>query len=239
MGRDEQEKTGIMNPKPQQLSSGDALDALLLTTTAHTTGISADGIDDQEELIGFERTPSELSLLAKTMELSCLLERQPGPRPHSCEPESCDSINGRQRARPRSGLRGEKWRPVSPDQIQGITEVLTKHKQERETRRRLGQDRFDCDLHRHACAPDDAQDPVELSVQREERPASAVVAECCVCMDCPATMCLVPCGHMCLCSECVGPVQEMAECPKCRAQIETVVRVYYGKSTCDYWIIVR
>lgn len=50
--------------------------------------------------------------------------------------------------------------------------------------------------------------------------------ECVVCMDNPKSMVIVPCGHKCLCANCVAQVQQQRVCPVCRGTIEKIVRVF-------------
>ena len=48
--------------------------------------------------------------------------------------------------------------------------------------------------------------------------------ECIVCMDKSRQFACVPCGHRCLCFDCVNQIND--KCPICRAEIESTVRVY-------------
>lgn len=48
--------------------------------------------------------------------------------------------------------------------------------------------------------------------------------ECIVCMDCSIEFACVPCGHLCLCSECASQIND--HCPLCRNNIESVLRIY-------------
>jgi hypothetical protein len=64
----------------------------------------------------------------------------------------------------------------------------------------------------------------------EQRPATEGTqgeVECSVCMDGPASHLLLPCGHQCLCGDCVGLV---SLCPICRASIQKRVNVRSGQS---------
>jgi len=44
-----------------------------------------------------------------------------------------------------------------------------------------------------------------------------------VCMDADVSMALQPCGHVCVCEACAGPLKD---CPMCRADIASVLHVY-------------
>jgi hypothetical protein len=47
--------------------------------------------------------------------------------------------------------------------------------------------------------------------------------ECVVCLDEPSTHLFVPCGHQCVCFSC-GSLLDA--CPKCRASVTLLLRVY-------------
>ena len=57
----------------------------------------------------------------------------------------------------------------------------------------------------------------------EAEAAKAPPDECVVCLDEPSTHLFVPCGHQCVCFSC-GSV--MDACPKCRATVTLLLRVY-------------
>jgi len=48
-------------------------------------------------------------------------------------------------------------------------------------------------------------------------------AFCCVCMDAPVEVVLMPCRHLSMCAECGGSV---SRCPLCRVQIEERLKIY-------------
>lgn len=48
--------------------------------------------------------------------------------------------------------------------------------------------------------------------------------ECTVCFDLPISTCLVPCGHIALCSKCAQKLGVGGSCPICRASIQAVVQ---------------
>ena len=51
--------------------------------------------------------------------------------------------------------------------------------------------------------------------------------ECVVCMDAENTHSFVPCGHKCVCEACANTVMATrGECPKCRAEVDNVMRIY-------------
>jgi hypothetical protein len=49
--------------------------------------------------------------------------------------------------------------------------------------------------------------------------------ECVVCWERQAIFAVVPCGHVCLCSECLS---HQDYCPMCRAQVSSTLRVYFS-----------
>ena len=58
---------------------------------------------------------------------------------------------------------------------------------------------------------------------------------CVICDDAPAAWALLPCGHRCLCADCVvnyqeptpgGPPTRCTECPLCRARVDRTWRIY-------------
>jgi len=56
--------------------------------------------------------------------------------------------------------------------------------------------------------------------------ASSGAAICSICMDCPAVMVLVPCGHLGICQQCSRHAQQ--RCPICRTVDAQMVRTYEG-----------
>ena len=84
-----------------------------------------------------------------------------------------------------------------------------------------------------ACARVNAADAVlrmslSPALRRSVRTLEAEAAklppdECVVCLDEPSTHLFVPCGHQCVCFSC-GSV--MDACPKCRATVTLLLRVY-------------
>ena len=53
--------------------------------------------------------------------------------------------------------------------------------------------------------------------------ARAAREPCVVCLEREPCIALSPCGHKCLCAECLGDVQE---CPVCRAPVAASLRVF-------------
>jgi hypothetical protein len=49
------------------------------------------------------------------------------------------------------------------------------------------------------------------------------VSECVVCIDAPASMALLPCGHRCVCAGCVARI---CSCPICRGEVQGSVRIF-------------
>jgi len=56
---------------------------------------------------------------------------------------------------------------------------------------------------------------------------------CCICMDAPLEVVLVPCGHVKLCFECARQLKATARedaaqfcCPFCRVPVKSFLRVY-------------
>lgn len=57
--------------------------------------------------------------------------------------------------------------------------------------------------------------------------SNAFVGTCVVCLEgCSASMILVPCGHQALCDQCALRFAAGAACPVCRAQVQSVHKVY-------------
>ena len=54
-----------------------------------------------------------------------------------------------------------------------------------------------------------------------------VTNQCVICMAAPATWACVPCGHQCCCVSCMNSLRNgLMECPICRAQMTTAIRIY-------------
>lgn len=49
--------------------------------------------------------------------------------------------------------------------------------------------------------------------------------DCIVCAEKQRSMALVPCGHVCLCADCAGPLRE---CPICRQAIRERIKLFYS-----------
>ncbi|KAI6204868.1 hypothetical protein M3Y94_00727000 [Aphelenchoides besseyi] len=61
----------------------------------------------------------------------------------------------------------------------------------------------------------------------EERSRTPLTIECVVCSG-RADNLILPCRHLCLCSECVDQLQQHSrKCPVCRGDIESILRIYY------------
>lgn len=53
--------------------------------------------------------------------------------------------------------------------------------------------------------------------------------QCCVCMDRERSAALLPCGHVCVCTECSERLRSRGQsCPICRSRIDTSVRLFYS-----------
>jgi hypothetical protein len=51
--------------------------------------------------------------------------------------------------------------------------------------------------------------------------------QCVICMAAAATWACVPCGHQCCCVSCMNNLRQgLMECPICRAQMTTAIRIY-------------
>ena len=71
------------------------------------------------------------------------------------------------------------------------------------------------------------------SKQRKVMTASSMEAHdgdadfCCICKTNRANVAFIPCGHMCICLECLPDVsRNMVNCPKCRKLIDGTLRIY-------------
>lgn len=125
--------------------------------------------------------------------------------------------------------------------------ILELEKKERERVRR--EEREEAERKERARAAETEQAAIErlfreqrlLEEKRERRlQAEAEMAqqvdklECKVCLSAVASFVVVPCGHMCLCSECVDDMFgaedardfERSPCPVCRNDVTKVIRVF-------------
>ena len=60
------------------------------------------------------------------------------------------------------------------------------------------------------------------------RPANAPrgMSTCVVCLDQDPEHALLPCGHLCLCTDCLKRTQQWDRCPLCESNVEHIVRIY-------------
>jgi len=76
-----------------------------------------------------------------------------------------------------------------------------------------------------------------LTIETFENMATESSNECVVCCEEKADHIILPCGHMCLCETCKeefkpakkrgsGSVDATTTCPKCRAEIEKIQKVF-------------
>lgn len=63
----------------------------------------------------------------------------------------------------------------------------------------------------------DGESRISSSPQAEEE-------ECVACLDLQANVCLIPCGHVCLCTSCAEKLPHPKTCPMCRMAIEQTVQ---------------
>lgn len=66
--------------------------------------------------------------------------------------------------------------------------------------------------------------PQPQQAAAEELAPPELDKQCCVCLDAPVETCLVPCGHLCLCTGCVVNIQ--SSCPICRTNVDKWVKTY-------------
>ncbi|EKX42359.1 hypothetical protein GUITHDRAFT_73992 [Guillardia theta CCMP2712] len=57
----------------------------------------------------------------------------------------------------------------------------------------------------------------------EEAASGNNQGECVICLEAPSKFALMPCGHLCLCGNCVGTV---TRCPLCRKELQGFLAVY-------------
>ncbi|KAG8930541.1 E3 ubiquitin-protein ligase neurl1b, partial [Tulasnella sp. 418] len=63
--------------------------------------------------------------------------------------------------------------------------------------------------------------------ERQERERMQPSGECVICYDARATVLILDCGHLCLCSGCATRVQQQgSRCPMCRGQVRRIVSTY-------------
>lgn len=72
----------------------------------------------------------------------------------------------------------------------------------------------------------------ELEAERERKESCGRSSEtaatdslCCVCYDKPKSMLLLPCRHLCLCSDC-SLLDAVRACPICRGRIQDRIEVF-------------
>ncbi|KAJ4460223.1 putative RNA-binding protein [Paratrimastix pyriformis] len=64
--------------------------------------------------------------------------------------------------------------------------------------------------------------------------SSAPAGQCTICLDQPATVVFVPCGHLCCCPDCSEMIMaKNRQCPICRADISTSVRTFFSGAPAD------
>jgi len=72
----------------------------------------------------------------------------------------------------------------------------------------------------------------ELAQNRKEEEVDSVGDEdeklCKICFANPENITLIPCGHVCMCSECAKIIlaKPNAQCPICKATIQQTMRIY-------------
>jgi hypothetical protein len=67
----------------------------------------------------------------------------------------------------------------------------------------------------------------ELISPPRRRPKKPLIPKCSICMEKLVNTILLPCSHICLCQSCAGQVEDSDNsCPLCRAEIDTVSKVY-------------
>jgi len=62
-------------------------------------------------------------------------------------------------------------------------------------------------------------------IQVSASPSSDDANLCVICLDKPKSVVIVPCGHVCICSNCRH--SNLQTCPVCRETVETMLRVYF------------
>jgi|TARA_B100000513_G_scaffold194885_1_gene124450 hypothetical protein len=70
---------------------------------------------------------------------------------------------------------------------------------------------------------------LQLEAARRERREEVESKACVICLERPKEVALLPCAHLCLCSECTTQMQsrgELYHCPCCRAEVDEVRRIY-------------
>lgn len=58
--------------------------------------------------------------------------------------------------------------------------------------------------------------------------ALATAGECVVCIRAPKTHAFVPCGHLCVCQQCVPMMMIKKRCPICRQKATQVIKVFFS-----------
>lgn len=65
----------------------------------------------------------------------------------------------------------------------------------------------------------------ELRHKQEQAELRLAQNTCVVCLDLPAAVACVPCGHLALCEACAGH-RRVRQCPVCRRCVVTLLRIY-------------
>ena len=67
----------------------------------------------------------------------------------------------------------------------------------------------------------------ESAASSSARTPDADEPKCVICLEAKRTHAMLPCGHLCLCSDCCAPyLQHSGNCPVCRAPGSAVYRIY-------------
>lgn len=72
----------------------------------------------------------------------------------------------------------------------------------------------------------------DVRIKMLKKQINTFAKHCIVCWENPADHVLVPCGHICLCTECVKNKAHGSKCPHCRAAYTSVYKCYPAGVEC-------
>lgn len=69
---------------------------------------------------------------------------------------------------------------------------------------------------------------VQQTLKSSDETAAGSNNLCCICLDAPKSVLVLPCKHFCVCANCVrgGHGRTLRQCPVCRATVQDIMHVY-------------
>ena len=112
--------------------------------------------------------------------------------------------------------------PPAPESDHNADALQTQLSQEREAVRRAQEERYKALKNAAATAAASSNSPPSAPPQASAEGNKD--DECVICWNATATHVVVPCGHLCMCPDCVP--KELNSCPVCRGPMAHVMKVY-------------